>query len=172
MRRLSFLFLVVAAAAATTFSQESQSTVSQQTDAATALSRLKALSGSWHGTIMGVPIDITIRAASSGTAVIYEANTLKGPPDHEITMFYVEDGRLVAVHYCDAGNRARLEGKLSPDGKALDSGFIDVSGPTKGGLVKRISISFSSPDKHVEEFTFIMPNGKPIELRGEFTRTN
>jgi hypothetical protein len=86
-------------------------------------------------------------------------------------MFYVEDGRLMAVHYCDGGNRARLEGKLSSDSKALEFTLLDVAGPTKGGLVKRMIFTPVNENTHTVQFTFVMPNGNPIELKGEFKRT-
>jgi hypothetical protein len=49
--------------------------------------------------------------------------------------------------------------------------LLDVSGSTKGGLVKRMAFTVIDENKHVVEFTFIKPDGKPIELRGEFQRT-
>lgn len=170
MRILTILFILFAAAA-TAFSQETPKAVAPQSDANIAFDKLKTLAGSWQGTIMGIPINITIRAASSGTTILYEGNTDKGPPDHEITMFYVEEDRLIATHYCDAGNRASFVGRMSPDGKAIELSFLNVAGSTKGGLVKRMKFTMIDADKHVAEFTFIMPNGKPIELRGEFQRT-
>jgi hypothetical protein len=140
-------------------------------DAQKAFEKMQTLAGSWQGTIMNIPINITMRLASSRTAILHEATTSGGrPPDHEITMFYVEGDRLLAMHYCDGGNRARLEGKLSPDGK-IGFNFLDVTGGTQGGLVKRMVFTPVDANKHVVEFTFIMPNGKPIELRGEFERT-
>lgn len=171
MRKLIILFIIIFAAATVAFSQETSKNVTPQSDAQKAFEKLKTLSGSWQGTIMKTPINFTIRAASSGTAILHEGNTEKGPPDHEITMFYVEDNRLLAIHYCDAGNRARLEGKMSPDGKSIEFSFLDVAGSTKGGLVKRMVFTTIDANKHMVEFTFIMPNGKPIELRGEFQRT-
>ena len=153
-------------------------TVSNPTNAATpsdaqkAFEKMKTLAGSWQGTIMDISINITIRLASSGTAILHEAHTGGGrPPDHEITMFYVEGDRLLATHFCDGGNRARLEGKMSPDGKTSEFNFLDVAGSTRGGLVKRMVFTTIDADKHVIELTFVMPNGKPIELRGEFVRT-
>ena len=86
-------------------------------------------------------------------------------------MFYVEGDRLLATHYCDAGNRASFEGKMTPDGKSSEFNFLDVAGPTRGGLVKRLVFTVIDANKHVVEFTFIKPDGKPIELRGEFVRT-
>ena len=133
---------------------------------------MKTLAGSWQGTIRGISINVTIRVASSGTAILHEATTDGGrPPNHEITMFYVEGDRLLATHYCDGGNRARLDGKMLPDGKTLEFSFLDVAGSTQGGLVKHMVFTPIDADKHVVEFTFIMPNGKAMDLRGEFQRT-
>jgi hypothetical protein len=141
-------------------------------DAQKAFEKMKTLAGSWQGTIMNIPINVTIRVASSGTAILHEANTEGGrPPNHEITMFYVDGDRLLATHYCDGGNRARLDGKLSPDGKTIEFSFLDVAGSTKGGLVKHMGFNLIDADKHVIEITFIMPNGKAMDLRGEFQRT-
>jgi hypothetical protein len=86
-------------------------------------------------------------------------------------MFYVEEDRLIAIHYCDGGNRARTEGKMSADGKSVEFNFLDVAGSTKGGLLKRMMFTMVDANKHVIDFTFIMPNGKPVELHGEFQRT-
>jgi hypothetical protein len=133
---------------------------------------MKTLAGSWQGTIMNIPINVTIRLASSGTVILHEAHTDgDGPPKHEITMFYMEGDRLLATHYCDAGNRARFEGKMSPDGKMIEFNFLDVVGSTRGGLVKRLAFTTIDANKHVVDFTFIRPDGKPMELRGEFERT-
>ena len=143
-----------------------------QTDAKKAFEQMKTLAGSWQGTIMNISIDVTIRAASSGTAILHEATTGGGhPPNHEITMFYVDGDRLLATHYCDGGNRARLEGKMSPDAKTIEFSFLDVAGSTKGGLVKRMAFTMIDENHHAIEADFIMPNGKLMPLRGEFQRT-
>ena len=141
-------------------------------EAKKALAKLKTLEGSWHGTVMDIPIHFSIRAASSGTAVLHEANTSKeGPPKQEITMFYLEGDRLLATHYCDAGNRSRWEGKISPDEKAIEFSFLDVTGSTRGGYLKDMVITLIDADNHIVGFTFVMPDGKPLKFRGEFQRT-
>ncbi|HEX8144587.1 MAG TPA: hypothetical protein VF553_18610 [Pyrinomonadaceae bacterium] len=143
-----------------------------QSDAKKAFEKMKTLAGSWQGTIMGISIDFTIRAASSGTAILHEGNTGGGrPPNHEITMFYVDGDRLLATHYCDAGNRARWEGKMSPDGKTIEFSFIDVAGSTRGGYLRGMVFTMIDANRHTIEATFIMPDGKPIQFRGEFQRT-
>ena len=140
-------------------------------DAKKAFARMKTLTGTWKGNIMNVPITGTIRPASSGTALLHEMTTdAKGPPQQEITMFYVEDDRLLAVHYCDGNNRVRWEGKMNADGTSIDFTMLDVTGGTKGGLLRRLVFSLIDGDKHAIQGLFIMPDGKPVDLQGEFQR--
>jgi hypothetical protein len=59
---------------------------------------------------------------------------------------------------------------MSPDGKAIEFSFLDVAGSTKGGFLKEMVITMIDADHHIVGFTFVMPDGKPIPLRGEFQR--
>jgi hypothetical protein len=170
MRKLSILFAILAAACAS-FAQDGTKPAVPQSEAAKAFAKLGTLSGSWQGSIMNIPISGTMRPASSGTVIVHEWTTADGPPDDEMTMFYLEGDRLIATHYCDAGNRARFEGKMSPDGKSIDFTFLDVVGSEKGGLVKHIKFTLTEPNKQLVEMTFVMPGGKALELKGEFRRT-
>ena len=145
---------------------------SVQSEAKKAFAKLKTMSGSWQGTIMNIPLNFTIRAVSSGTALLHEGHTDgEGPPKHEITMFYLDGDRFLATHYCDAGNRSRWEGKMSPDGKAIEFSFLDVTGSTRGGYLKDMVLTMIDADHHVVAFTFVRPDGNPMQLRGEFQRT-
>jgi len=174
IRTLSLtLFLGFLAPAAVVFGQDNPAkTPSAQSDAKKAFAKLKTLAGSWRGTVMDIPIDFTIRAVSSGRAILHEGNTSKeGPPKNEITMFYLDGDRLLATHYCDGGNRSNMEGKLSADGKMIEFSFLDVVGPTRGGYLKDMVLTMIDADRHIAAFTFVMPDGKPIPLRGEFQRT-
>jgi hypothetical protein len=168
---LAALLICLLALASVALAQGPQKAAAAQSDAQKALEKMKTLAGSWQGTIMGISINFTIRAASSGTVILHEGNTTGGgPPNHEITMFYLDGDRLLATHYCDAGNRSRFEGKMSPDGKAIEFSFLDVAGSTKGGYLKDMVITMIDADHHIVGFTFVMPDGKPIPLRGEFQR--
>jgi hypothetical protein len=172
MRKLAILIILIATAAVVLAQDNPPKSVSAQSDAKKAFEKMKTLAGSWQGTVMDIPINFTIRAVSSGTAILHEGDTSGGgPPKHEVTMFYVEADRLLATHYCDAGNRSRWEGKMSPDGKAIEFSFLDVAGPTRGGYLKDMVITMFDADNHIVGFTFVMPDGKPIQLRGEFQRT-
>ena len=106
------LLICLLTPAVVVFAQETQAkNGGTQSEAKKAFAKLKTLAGSWQGKVMDISIDFTIRAASSGTAILHEGNTGGGqPPNHEITMFYLEEDRLLATHYCDGGNRSRLEG--------------------------------------------------------------
>ena len=173
IRTLMPTLLICLLASATVFAQDNPAkATTAQSEAKRVFAKLKTLTGSWQGTVMDISINFTIRAASSGTAILHEGNTSGGgPPNHEITMFYVDGDRLLATHYCDAGNRSRWEGKISSDEKAIEFGFIDVTGSTRGGYLKDMVITFIDADHHSVGFTFVMPDGKPIQLRGEFQRT-
>jgi len=139
-------------------------------DAQKAFEKMKTLAGSWQGTVAGKPLNITIRLTSSGTTILHEA-TGAGVADHEITIFYMDGDRLLGTHYCDAGNRPRWEGKMSPDAKAIEFSFLDVAGGTQRGLAKSMVLTIIDADHHGVELTYIMPDGKPIQARGEFQRT-
>jgi hypothetical protein len=167
-------FLICLLASATVFSQDNppKTTASAQPDAKKAFAKLKTLAGSWQGMIMNIPINFTIRAVSSGTTILHEGHTsAEGPPKHEITMFYLDGERLLATHFCDGGNRSRFEGKLSSDEKAIEFSFLDVTGSTRGGYLKDMVLTLVDADQHIVGFTFVMPDGKPMQLRGEFRRT-
>jgi hypothetical protein len=172
MRKPAILIILVATAAVVFAQDNPPKSASAQSDAKKAFEKMKTLAGSWQGTVRDIPINFTIRAVSSGNAILHEGDTSGGgPPKHEITMFYVEGDRLLATHYCDAGNRSRWEGKMSPDGKAIEFSFLDVAGSTRGGYLKDMVITMIDADHHIVGFTFVMPDGKPIQLRGEFKRT-
>jgi len=96
LQALLICFLVSTVSVAQTESKPTKA----PSDAQKAFEQMKSLAGSWHGTIMNISIDVTIRVASSGTAILHEANTDgDGPPKHEITMFYLDGDRLLATHY-------------------------------------------------------------------------
>ena len=172
MRKLAILIILVAASTVAFGQDNAPKPVSAQSEAKKAFEKIKTLAGSWQGTVMGMSVDVIIRPASSGTAILHEATADgKRPPNHEITMFYIEGDRLLATHFCDGGNRVRWEGKISPDGKTMQFSFLDVAGSTRGGLAKDMVFTMIDADKHAIVLNFIMPDGKPVDVRGEFQRT-
>jgi hypothetical protein len=167
------LLMCLLAPAAVVFGQDNPAkAASAQSEGKKTFEKLKTLTGSWQGAVMGMSVNVTIRLTSSGTAILHEATgDGKRPPNHEITMFYVEGDRLLATHFCDGGNRVRWEGKMSPDGKKIEFSFLDVAGGTQGGLAKDMVFTLIDADKHGIALNFIMPDGKSVDARGEFQRT-
>jgi hypothetical protein len=139
-------------------------------DAQKAFEIMKTLAGSWEGSIMGLSTQITIRVTSSGNAILHEA-TGPGRPDNPITMFYVGEDRLLLTHYCDAGNRPRMVGKISPDGKTVEFDFLDVSGSTQRGMMNHMVFTMIDANHHSEAATYILPGNKPMVAQFILTRT-
>jgi hypothetical protein len=173
MRKLTLLIILVAAAAVV-LPQEMPmpmpKTSGPQSDAQKAFEKMKTLAGSWEGSIMGMSTQITIRVTSSGNAILHEA-TGPGRPDNPITMFYVDGDRLLLTHYCDAGNRPRMVGKISPDGKAVEFDFLDVSGSTQRGMMNHMVFTMIDANHHSEAATYILPGNKPMVAQFILTRT-
>jgi hypothetical protein len=136
-----------------------------QTEAQKSFDKLKALSGVWEGKVttdlkVATPLDnepthVTLRTTSRGNALMHEM-TSAGSPDDPITMFYLDEGRLLLTHYCDAGNRPRMEGKISPDGKTLEFEFIDVAGNNLHQHMHHAKFTFIDANHHLEEWTFML----------------
>lgn len=143
------------------------------TGAQAAFEKLKSLAGTYVGQLrLDNPDDqfdgrfghFTLRVTSRGNALVHELS-LAGIPDHPVTVFYLEGDRLLATHYCDAGNRPRFVGALSPDGKRIEFEFLDLSGSDEHGHMNHIAFTFGDENSHVEEWTFKFPQA---EFRGRF----
>jgi hypothetical protein len=170
MRTLMPTLLICLLVPAVVFAQDNPPKTGAQSDAQKAFEKLKTLAGSWEGSIMGMPVRITIRVTSSGNAILHEG-TSSGMKDNPITMLYVDSDRLLLTHYCDSGNRPRMQGKLSPDGKTVTFDFLDVSGNAQRFLMHDAAFILIDANHHIEEWTYIQSGKPPIHGRGEFQRT-
>ena len=143
---------------------------------------MKTLAGEWEGKVDvpevpemsgGKPMHISLRVTSRGHALVHEmqeADTPLDPAkyDHPVTMLYLDSGELTLVHYCDAGNRPRMTGKTSPDGKSVEFEFKDISGNPAQHMHHAV-FTFIDANHHVEDWTFMIGD-KPIHAHFDLTR--
>jgi len=150
----------------------------QKSEAQKSFETMKSLAGSWNGRLF-VPEHpelenksgrVTFRVTSMGNALVHEM-TGEGRPDDPITMIYLDGDHLLLTHYCDAGNRPRMEGKMSADGKTLEFSFIDLSGSTQYGHMHHAVFTLIDANHHTEDWTYMEPSDKPIHAHMEYERS-
>src|SRR6266704_2851561 len=122
------------------------------------------------------PLHVSMRVTSRGNVLVHEfqeAGTPLDPAkyDHPVTMLYVDADRLTLVHYCDAGNRPRMTGKISPDGKTLEFEFADLSGSNTYGHMYHAVFTIIDSNHHTEDWTYMMPGDKPVHAHVDLQRT-
>jgi hypothetical protein len=191
MKAISFVAstLILSVSTTTALAQSAQSgnaaeSDGQQAPAQLAFARLATLAGNWTGQAavagkpgMSAPMRVSLRVTSGGSALLQEmlpqvkSDDPSNGDDDPITMLYVEDDRLILLMYCDGGkNRARMAGKLSPDGKTVAFDFLDVSGGTRFGHMHNAVFTLIDADHHTEEWTYMMPDGKPVQGHVDLVR--
>ena len=158
----------------------------QKSDVQKSFDKLKTLAGSWQGPVtvvppqadmdMNKPVQVSLRVTSRGNALVHEMQEVGTPLDpakydHPVTMLYVDSDRLTLIHYCDAGNRPRMTGKVSPDGKKVEFEFVDLSGGNEYGHMYHAVFTTVDADHHIEDWTYMMPGDKPLHAHMDLTRT-
>ena len=156
-----------------------------QSDAQKSFDELKTLAGKWEGPVKVVPpmpemnsnkpTQVTMRVTSRGNALVHEmleAGAVDDPIkiDHPVTMLYMDEGRLLLTHYCDAGNRPRMVAKASPDGKTVEFDFLDIAGSTKYGHMQHAVFTLIDANHHTEDWTFVLPGDKSIQAHMDLRR--
>jgi hypothetical protein len=138
-----------------------------QSDAQKTFDRVKSLNGTWEATVNNNPVKVVFRTTSGGSAVLSE---IVGE-ENMITMFHMDNDRVLATHYCAAGNQPRMQANMSPDGKTITFTFVDgtnIAGP-KAGHMDRLVITMPDADHHSEDWTFAQ-DGKEMKEHFELTR--
>lgn len=156
-----------------------------QSDAKKSFDQMKTLAGDWEGPVTVVPplpemstdkpVHVSLRVTSRGNALVHEMQEAGAPLDashydHPVTMFYLDDGRLILTHYCDAGNRPRMAGNVSPDGKTVEFDLLDVAGSTQYGHMQHAVFTIVDANHHTEDWTFMMPGDKPMHAHMDLKR--
>ena len=192
MKSLRFMLSVVLMSLSTlAFAQsdahkmEAAKTPAPKSEAQKSFNTMKTFAGEWEGPVTlipdmpemkdGKPLHVSLRVTSRGNAVVHElqaANTLLDSTkyDHPVTMLYVDGDQLNLIHYCDAGNRPHMIGKMSPDGKTVEFGLVDISGSTEHGHMHHAVFTYIDANHHTEDWTYMMGD-KPIHAHFDLKRT-
>jgi hypothetical protein len=145
---------------------------------------IKTLAGEWEGPVDvpempemsgGKPLHVSLRVTSRGNALVHELQEAGTPLDatkydHPVSMVYVDGDELTLIHYCDAGNRPRMTGKMSPDGKTVEFEFKDISGSMAYHMHHSV-FTVIDANHHTEDWTFMMKD-KPIHAHFDLHRIN
>jgi hypothetical protein len=155
------------------------------TEAQKSFTQLKTLAATWQGPVSveppqpdmnsDKPVQVSMRVTSRGNALVHEMKEAGSPDDpsktdHPVTMFYLDNDRLLLTHYCDAGNRPRMAARKSPDGKVLEFDFLDVAGSTQYGHMQHAVFTIIDDNHHTEDWTYMMPGDKPVHAHMDLRR--
>jgi hypothetical protein len=88
--------------------------------------------------------------------------------DHP-SMLYVDDDRLTLVHYCDAGNRPRMTGKMSPDGGTVEFD-LRTSAAARHGHMHHAVFTVVDANHHAEDWIYMLPGDKPMHAHFDLKR--
>lgn len=139
-----------------------------QSDAVKTFDQLKTLNGTWEGkSPKGDPFKVIFRPTANGSALMSEILS----QDDMITMFHMDNNRVLATHYCGAGNQPRMVASSSADGKTITFNFVDVTNlaTPKSGHMDHFVITMVDPDHHTEDWTFVQ-DGKEMRQHFELSR--
>ena len=145
---------------------------------------MKTFAGEWEGPVSvpempemngGKPMHLSLRLTSRGNALVHEFQEANTPLDatkfdHPVTMLYVDGDQLNLIHYCDAGNRPHMTGKVSPDGKRVEFEFQDLSGGNQYGHMHHALFTYIDANRHTEDWTYMMPGDKPMHAHFDLQR--
>jgi hypothetical protein len=139
-------------AATMAFAEEPAKTVTAQE----AFAILKGLAGEWQGKAMdkekGPDISVTYRITANGSVVL---ETLFPGTEHEmLTLYHLDNGKLVLTHYCAMGNQPRME--LDP-GSSADRLVFNFAGgsnldPVKNMHMHQGRVCLVAPDRLENEW--------------------
>jgi hypothetical protein len=143
----------------------------------TSFGALKSLAGAWTGVVttdpsnpdINGPIQITMRVASGGNALVHEIAS-GGMP--EPSLIYLDGDRLTLIHYCDAGNRPRLVARKALDRKTVEFDFVDISGDPMPAYVNHLVFTIVDADHHTEDWTFMLPGNNLLHAHFDLKRAS
>ena len=113
---------------------------------------LKALAGQWDAKDpSGKQQTITWKVVSGGSVLMESVQE-----ESMVTMYHVDNNRLLLTHYCAAQNQPRMQATVSDDGKTFTFDFIDatnLASPNDGHMHNAV-YTFIDNDHFKTSWTF------------------
>lgn len=128
-----------------------------------AFEEFKSMSGKWAGQSHdGRKIVSQWQVIAAGSVVMYDSEFDAHPGEKMVTMFHLDNGRLMLTHYCVANNQPRLVAtEFSPDGKKVTFTYLDGTNlrDRNQGHMDKVVWEFPDADTRTSQWTWYA-NGK------------
>lgn len=123
-----------------------------QTDAQKAFTAIKNMPGTWEGSSVEGPVKVTFKVTSGGSAVMSE---ILGKEDM-ISMFHMDNDRLLLTHYCAVGNQPRMQAAVSSNGKVITFTYVDATNlaTPDSAHMQQMILTVIDDNHHTEEWVF------------------
>jgi hypothetical protein len=129
-------------------------------NANTAFDSLKGLAGEWQSKDpSGKQQIVTWKVVSDGSVVMESMQEAT-----MVTMYHVDNGRLMLTHYCRAQNQPRMLAQVSDDGKTFTFDFLDATNlaSPNDGHMRKLVLTIQDKD-HFTEHWYFSTDGKDDE---------
>ncbi len=117
---------------------------------------MQKLAGDWDVNWNGKPSSVNFKLISDGSALM-ETQT----SENMVTMYHLDNGKLMMTHYCAAHNQPRMVADASPDGKTITFKFLDATNLASpdDGHMDHVVIAIED-DNHISETWSFLDHGK------------
>lgn len=175
MQRFALVSMLAIASSCAAASQELRQAEPEARIARQQFELIKSLAGEWTGKGgESDPVEVNYRVTGAGSAV--EEVLFPGTPHEMVTMYHLDNGRLMLTHYCSAGNQPRMVAEpatsLDPDCPEIHFTFVDGTNLTSAndGHMHEMLITIVDKDQFSSRWTFYK-EGQPAEqAKFELTR--
>ncbi len=136
-----------------------QQAAKQPTPAQRAFDLFKGMAGMWEGkdASSGRNIKIEFKVIANGSVVMATSDYDAHPDEQMVTMYSLDQGKLILTHYCVARNQPRLVAeKISDDGRTIEFKFKDGTGmkDVNTGHMHNVKVWFIGKDEFKDQWSF------------------
>ena len=161
MKKIALLSLMALASGCANVSRMVGGTQDDASIAANQFELIKMLEGEWTGEghfgDESMPAETRFRVTAAGSTV--EETLAPGSPHEMVTMYHLDNGRLMLTHYCAAGNQPRMVARpenfvgTSATIRFEFTGATNLSKPTDGHMHEAV-ITIEGKDKLTAKWTY------------------